>query len=174
MWKLVWAGLVPMVLSFLLILVLGQMGFLKREFAKLLKIVSTLKFKQFEHETQLLGRAGVYVPEDSAEFVYNVIWGMIDENEKKFLENEYKEKCPSHIPIWKFVLYNYKLTTTIVPKEPAMVMSHTENLMSNMYEMEQMVDSYIKTVDDLHNSTSEIKKSLNKVSAELTDMESDL
>lgn len=143
------------------------MSFLEKEFGKILKIVGSLKFKQFEHETQLLNRSGVYVPEDSGEFVYNIIWSMIDEKEKRFLENEYKEKSPSHIPMWKFILYNYKITTNMVQKEPLMEMSSTEGIISNIYETEQIVKSYSKTMDDLENTVSHITNDLNEVNSKL-------
>ncbi|WP_372999123.1 hypothetical protein [Lutispora sp.] len=157
------------IIALLIVFFLSKMKRLENQFGDLLKMVGTLKFKQFEHETQLLNRSGVYIPEDSAEFVYNILWSIIDKKQKEFLENEYKQKCPAHIPIWKFVLYNYRLTTKVVQKEPLMDMSSTEKLMSNMYEIEQATKSYLKAQENIQEDIKDVLKSMKKTDTDMTE-----
>lgn len=114
---------------------------LAREFKTLLNIVGGLKFRVFEHESQLLGRRGVYVPEDVAEYIFNVVWTMITDKEKAELEKKYKESCPEHIPMWKYILYNYRVDIKLIPKEPFMnIDSPQDILLGRLEQLEQILN----------------------------------
>nr|WP_303243954.1 hypothetical protein [uncultured Cellulosilyticum sp.] len=151
------------ILGMLIILFVQKMGHLEKEYGKLIEIVGSMKFKQFEHERQLLERDGVYVPEDTAEYVYNILWGTINEGDKKVLEKEYKEKCPAHIPMWKFVLYNYRVTTSIVRKEPMAKLSCAEAVISNEYESESAIRGMNKIRENIKNVENEFRDIVNQV-----------
>ena len=56
---------------------------LEKQLGSLLGIVGNLKYRVFTHEAQLLERNGVYVPNESAEFVFNTIWSMLNEEQKE-------------------------------------------------------------------------------------------
>lgn len=139
----------------------------QNEFGKMLNIVGSLKFRVFEHEAQLLNRTGVYVPEDSAEFVFNNIWSMLSEKEQTVIKEEYSQQCPSHIPLWKYVLYNYRAETKLTRKEPYMRIDSEENiLLSNIHEMEQKMQQFSK-------ATKNIAEEISKIELKLNSLESD-
>lgn len=133
---------------------------LRKEFKVLLNIVGGLKFRVFEHEAQLLGRKGMYIPEDAAEFVFNVVWSMISDKQKSELEKEYKENCPSHIPLWKYVLYNYRIDTKLIPKEPFMRIDSPQDI---------LLDNIGQTIEQTIKKIEKIEKKLDTIRLDNTD-----
>ena len=137
---------------------------MQNQLTTLLKHIGTLKFKMFQHESQLLEKRGVFVPDDSAEFVYQIIWNLLDQSQKDYVKNEYKKKCPSHVPMWKFVLYNYKIQTKLIEKESMFEYNSVNDLMNNNYKLGETFKEINEAVDDLKNMSnmvSKLKKEVN-------------
>ena len=103
---------------FIILFILKRQDWLQNEFLRLLKIVGSLKFHQFNHEAQLLERNGVYLPEDTALFVYNLLWNLVGENEQRDIQDDYKKNCASNIPFWKYFLYRYQIKCEFEAREP--------------------------------------------------------
>lgn len=139
----------------------------ENNFKTLLNIVGGLKFRIFEHEAQLLGRKGVYVPEDTAEYIFNIIWSTVSNKERSQIEKEYKGNCPNHIPLWKYVLYNYQINTKLIPKEPFMKIDTPEEiLLGDICQLEQSV----KELKKIKKITSEIINSITNMPDESEDI----
>ncbi|RYL93421.1 hypothetical protein EWI07_07365 [Sporolactobacillus sp. THM7-4] len=160
------------ILIVLLFLSLGFYQYIKnsrieKQLGSLLGIVGNLKYRVFTHEAQLLERNGVYVPNESAEFVFNTIWGMLNEQQKERLKEEYYQNSPKHIPLWKYVLHNYKVETNLVSLQPiSRIDSVNDIVASDMINMQKSLaelESRFKNLESLSSSVNEEIKNIDKI-----------
>lgn len=139
---------------------------LERQVGSLLGIVGNLKYRVFTHEAQLLERNGVYVPSESAEFVFNTIWSMLNEEQKKKIKKEYNQNSPKHIPLWKYVLHNYKIETNLVSLQPISRIDSVNDIVSsdmiNIQESMDDLESRFKNLEAHSSSVSESIENLGK------------
>jgi peptidoglycan hydrolase CwlO-like protein len=102
---------------------------------------------------------------------------MIDEKRKQLIETEYKEVCPEEIPMWKYVLYSYKINSNFERKIELRnidtvddllrgISKDTENLMdqvkSNMNKIQETKEKTDNLKSEMINSVKEITDSLVK------------
>lgn len=139
---------------------------IERQLGSLLGVVGNLKYRVFTHEAQLLERNGVYVSNESAEFVFNTIWGMLNEQQKERLKEEYNQNSPKHIPLWKYVLHNYKVETNLVSLQPISRIDSVNDIvasdMMNMQESLAELESKFKNLESLSSPVNEEIKNIDK------------
>lgn len=133
---------------------ISRMKFVTKNLQDLLNIVGALKYRVFDHEAQLLNKKGVYVPEDSAEFVFKIAWSMLSEDIQEALKKDYEDNCPKHIPLWKYILYNYKVNTVVKRKEPYGKIDSTADLIAD--DLDEIKDLAMR-INDLSNSIKELE-----------------
>jgi hypothetical protein len=134
---------------------------LEKQLGSLLGIVGNLKYRVFTHEAQLLERNGVYVPNESAEFVFNTIWSMLNEEQKEKISEEYKQNSPKHIPLWKYVLHNYKIETNLVSLQPiSRIDSVNDIVSSDMINLQESMDELASRFDTLEARSSSVNESI--------------
>ncbi|KIN80956.1 hypothetical protein [Clostridium botulinum] len=143
-----------------------QIDYIQKEFKGLLSFVESLKFRVYDHEKQLLNREGVFVPEDTGIFTFNLMWGMLDEETKKNLQEEYDNVCPSHIPLWKYVLYSHKFTPKIERKIELRKIESVDDLLNSVTKdtdkLLKDVKSKLNKVNELQNKSEEIPTKLSE------------
>lgn len=155
-----------------MVYIVSRFNHFQKDFSKLLNIVGSLKFRVFEHEGQLLNRSGVYVPEDSAEFVFKTIWGMLSEKEQTRIKQEYSDQCPSHIPLWKYVLYNYRVDTRLTRKEPYSQIDSVDDLIfSGIHQIKHDMQKFKATRNALAEEVSNIESELGSLMDEIKNKE---
>lgn len=151
----------------LVLFFLSKMKSLNKGFSSIIDTIGALKFRVFEHEAQLLGQKGVYVPEDTAKYIFNIIWNMIGDKERSNIENEYNKMCPEHIPLWKYVLYNYQINTNMFHREPfTRIDSVQDILLSKVDKLEEALKDTVKCSQDSKDMLNIIDKKLKNVEQE--------
>lgn len=89
---------------------------LERELSQLLGLFTGLRMRVFEQEVRQLSSAGIFVHEDTASQLASLALSLIDDEQRSELEQSYKSQCPSHIPFWKYFLYNYTFSLSVRPR----------------------------------------------------------
>ncbi len=168
--ELNWINMIPwLAMFFSIFLIFRRQNWLENEFLQLLKIIGSLKFHQFNHEAQLLGQNGVYIPEDTALFVYNLLWNLAGENEQQSIQEEYEKNCPDNIPFWKYFIYRYKIKCEFKAREPM------ENFCSAKdIQMSGIVQTLSQNCSSLNAQMNEIKemaKNVKKVQEQVENTE---
>lgn len=144
-----------------------QITMIRNDFKALLSMVESLKFRVFDHERQLLDKEGVFVPEDTGIFAFKLMWSILDDKTKTEVEEEYKDVCPSNIPLWKYVIYSYKLSPKFERKIELRKIETIEDLMNGRLK------ETCEAIDELKSQVEQIKKlerGITSVSGEINDI----
>jgi hypothetical protein len=119
------------------------------------------------NENEILKRDGVYVPEDVGKYAFNLIWGTMDEDTKRVLEDDYKKLCPAHIPLWKYILYTYKFKSNIERKvEMKKIVTIEELIGPDLNQVSEAVTKLKKEMEQMQ----EVKADTNEISKEISNL----
>lgn len=143
-----------------------QIDKLRDDFKSVLSLVDSLRFRVLDHERQLLDKDGVFVPEDTGIFAFNLMWSILDEDTKKSLESEYRQVCPEHIPLWKYVIYSYKFSPKVERKIELRKIETVEDLINGELKS---ISNEVKKVREEMNKNKEAERN---ISSKLKEIES--
>lgn len=145
-----------------------QIDKLRNDFKSVLSLVDSLRFRVFDHERQLLEKDGVFVPEDTGIFAFNLMWSILDDDTKKSVKEEYEQVCPAHIPFWKYTIYSYKFSPKFERKIKLRRIETTEDLING--ELKN-VSNEIKKVKEEINKNKEVAKNISAKLDKIEDKE---
>lgn len=144
-----------------------QIDTIRNDFKTLLSVVDSLRFRVFDHERQLLDKEGVFVPEDTGIFAFKLMWSILDDNTKKEVEEEYKDVCPSHIPLWKYVIYSYKFSPNFERKIELRKIETIEDIINgNLKETSEAINELKLQMEQVKN----LESGISSISSEINDM----
>lgn len=144
-----------------------QIDSFRDQFKDVLSIVGSLRFRVLDHERQLMNKEGTFIPEESAIFMFNLMWSILDEETKENIEKEYKVICPDHIPLWKYVLYAYKMGTKVERKiELKRIETVEEILIGDLNKSFEMIDEVKKKMEQV----KEIENEMNSLNVETNEL----
>ena len=146
------------------------------QFYALLGLTGDLRMRVFEQEIRQLQSPGIFVHEETAERLASMMLAMLSVEQKEKLQEDYEGHCPSHIPLWKYSLYNYSFNMHAEPRYEVRVTSVPE---LRLREYTQAVEDLKRDTttsmgdlcDALHRELMDLKKDLQQASQERSSTE---
>ncbi|MGB9887735.1 MAG: hypothetical protein ACPLRW_12185 [Moorellales bacterium] len=155
------------VVLFLVIYLFISYHRLQQQFYQLLGLTAGLRMRVFEQEIHQLEAPGIFVHEDAAEKLAAILLGLLSAEQRQQLQDEYKKSCPDHIPLWKYLLYQYQFSLQIVPRyNTSKYISPLQIELNEVSEkMARMAKKNRDVMSQLKDSLKELKSQINNKSS---------